>query len=43
MFGVSEPGTDLGFGSAVNRLVSSAWGSCSEPVYETVYLPALFS
>jgi hypothetical protein len=36
-------GTDLGFGSAFNRLVSSAWGSCSQPVDETVYLSALFS
>ena len=30
-------GTDLGFGSAFNRLVSSARLSCSEPVDEAVY------
>ena len=36
-------GTDLGFGSAFNRLVSSARGSCSWRVDETVYLSVLFS
>jgi hypothetical protein len=36
-------GTDLGFGSAFDRLVSSARGPCSQPVDETVYLSALFS
>ena len=36
-------GTDLGFGSAFNHLVSSARGSCSPPVDETVCFSVLFS
>jgi hypothetical protein len=36
-------GTDLGFGSAFDRLVNSAQGSCSQGVDETVYLSVLFS
>ncbi len=38
-----QVGTDLGFGSAFDRLVSSARGPCSQPVDETVYLSASFS
>ena len=36
-------GTDLGFGSIFNHLVSGARGSCSPPVDETVYFSVLFS
>ena len=36
-------GTDLGSGSAFDRLMSSARGSCSQRVDETVYLSVLFS
>ena len=36
-------GTDLGFGSTFDRLVSSARGPRSRPVDETVYLSSLFS
>ena len=36
-------GTDLGSGSAFDHLMSSARGSCSRPVDETVYLSVLFS
>jgi hypothetical protein len=39
----SRAGTDLGFGSAFDRLVSSARRPCSQPVDETVCLSVLFS
>ena len=43
VLGQEPHGTDLGFGSAFNHLVSSARGSCSPPVDETVYFSVLFS
>jgi hypothetical protein len=39
----NRAGTDLGSGSAFDHLMSSARGSCSRPVDETVSLSVLFS
>ena len=41
--GAGMCGTDLGFGSAFDRLVSSARGPCSRRADETVCLSVLFS
>jgi hypothetical protein len=40
---IAFPGTDLGFGSEFDHLVSSDRDSCSRRVDETVYLSVLFS